>query len=44
MDNLLFTGPSIMDISKLKKEFMSLFDMIDLSLCWHYLGKEVIRD
>lgn len=44
VNDLLIAGPSITDFNKLKKELMSLFDMIDLGPCRHYLGMEVIRD
>ena len=44
VDDLFIAGPSITDIKDLKKELMSLFDMIDLGAYRHYLGMEVIRD
>lgn len=43
VDDLLIAGPYITDISDLKKELMSLFDIIDIGPCRHYLGMEVIR-
>ncbi len=44
VDDLFIADLSTTDINDLKKKLMSLFDMIDLGACQHYLGMKVIRD
>ncbi len=44
VDDFFFAGSSITDINGLNKKLISLFNMMDLGSCRHYLGIEVICD